>query len=378
MQWTDRRNRFRAILNGGDCVRPASVFDPLSARVAEHLGFEIGLFAGSTASLTILGAPDLVLLTASELVQQAQRICRATRIPLLVDRDHRHRHALNVARTIEELANVGVAAATIEDTILPAPFGGAGNNALISVEEGVGKMRAAVAARPDDTFVVIGRTNAGSTNLDDVIRRLSAYERAAVNALFIGGLKSVAELSAIAGATTLPLILANISAELESANLSAHRVRINLQGHLPIMAAVQSVYDTMKALRDGASPLQIKNVASNALLKTVTCAASYDEATRKYLSIECAGRPRTRIAPQPRVRFTPDSGHVQRTTSRPLWANDGHGLAYSITLSAISRTSGGMAKWRALAALRLMMNWTLVGCWTGRSDGFAPFTILST
>jgi carboxyvinyl-carboxyphosphonate phosphorylmutase len=273
-------------LNGGDCVRPASVFDPLSARVAEHLGFEIGLFAGSMASLTILGAPDLVLLTASELVQQAQRICRATSIPLLVDGDHGYGNALNVARTIEELANVGVAAATIEDTILPAPFGGAGNNALISVEEGVGKMRAAVAARPDDTFVVIGRTNAGSTNLDDVIRRLSAYERAAVDALFIVGLKSVAELSAIAGATTLPLILANISAELESANLSAHRVRINLQGHLPIMAAVQSVYDTMKALRDGASPLQIKNVASNALLKTVTCAASYDEATRKYLSIE--------------------------------------------------------------------------------------------
>ena len=286
MKWIDRRNRFRAILNGGDCVRPASVFDPLSARVAEHLGFEIGLFAGSMASLTILGAPDLVLLTASELVQQAQRICRATSIPLLVDGDHGYGNALNVARTIEELANVGVAAATIEDTILPAPFGGAGNNALISVEEGVGKMRAAVAARPDDTFVVIGRTNAGSTNLDDVIRRLSAYERAAVDALFIVGLKSVAELSAIAGATTLPLILANISAELESANLSAHRVRINLQGHLPIMAAVQSVYDTMKALRDGASPLQIKNVASNALLKTVTCAASYDEATRKYLSIE--------------------------------------------------------------------------------------------
>ena len=176
MKWTDRRNRFRAILNGGDCVRPASVFDPLSARIAEHLGFEIGLFAGSTASLTILGAPDLVLLTASELVQQAQRICRATSIPLLVDGDHGYGNALNVARTVEELANVGAAAATIEDTILPTPFGGAGTAGLISLEEGVGKMRAAVAARPDETFVVIGRTNAGSTRIDDTIRRLSAYE----------------------------------------------------------------------------------------------------------------------------------------------------------------------------------------------------------
>jgi len=286
MKWIDRRNRFRAILNGGDCVRPASVFDPLSARIAEHLGFEIGLFAGSTASLTILGAPDLVLLTASELVQQAQRICRATSIPLLVDGDHGYGNALNVARTVEELANVGAAAATIEDTILPTPFGGAGTAGLISLEEGVGKMRAAVAARPDETFVVIGRTNAGSTRIDDTIRRLSAYEGAGVDALFIVGLKSLAELSAITSATTLPLILAGISAELENANLSVYRVRINLQGHLPIMAAVQSVYETMKALRDGTNLVQIKNVASNALLKTITRTASYDEATREYMSMQ--------------------------------------------------------------------------------------------
>ena len=259
-------------------------------RIAEHLGFEVGLIAGSTASLTILGAPDLVLLTASELVQQTQRICRATSIPLLVDGDHGYGNALNVARTIEELANVGAAAATIEDTILPTPFGGAGDTGLISLEEGVGKMRAAVAARPDGAFVVVGRTNAGRTSLGDTIRRLSAYERAGVDALFIVGLKSLAELSAIASETTLPLMLGNISAGLESASLSAYRVRINLQGHLPIIVAVQSIYETMKALRDGTSPRKIKNAASNALLKTITHAASYDEATRKYLSMEYAQR----------------------------------------------------------------------------------------
>jgi oxaloacetate decarboxylase len=148
MQWTARRNRFRAILNGNECIRPASVFGPLSARIAEHLGFELGLFAGSTASLTVLGAPDLVLLTASEFAQQAHRVCRSMSIPLLVDADHGYGNALNVARTIEELATVGVAAATIEDTILPMPFGANGKSGLISVEEGVGKMRAAIAGRP--------------------------------------------------------------------------------------------------------------------------------------------------------------------------------------------------------------------------------------
>ena len=101
------------------CLHPASVFDPLSARIAEHLGFEFAMMAGSTASLTVLGAPDLVLLTATEFVQQAQRVCRAMSLPLLVDADHGYGNALNVARTIEELATVGVAAATIEDTNLP-------------------------------------------------------------------------------------------------------------------------------------------------------------------------------------------------------------------------------------------------------------------
>ena len=112
----------------------------------------------------------------------------------------------------------------------------------------------------------------------------AAYERAGVDALFIVGLKTVAELSEVAGKTTLPLILGSASGEIESADLSALRVRICNQGHLPIMAAVQGIYDTMKALRGGTRPAEIKNVASGALMKTLTRAAQYDEATRDYLT----------------------------------------------------------------------------------------------
>ena len=286
MQWMPRRDRFRAILSGNDCVRPASVFDPLSARIAENVGFEVALLAGSTASLAVLGAPDLMLLTASELVQQAQRVCRVINIPLLVDADHGYGNALNVGRTIEELGTVGVAAATIEDTILPTPFGANGKSGLISLEEGVGKMRAALAARPDQAFAVVARTSASlAPNIEDMIGRLRAYERVGVDALFIVGLKNMAELSLVAAETTLPLILANVPGELESADLSLHKVRICLQGHLPLMASVQSVYETMKALRDGTSPARIKNSASATLMKVLTRAAYYDDATRNYLSI---------------------------------------------------------------------------------------------
>src|SRR6478736_4473538 len=145
MHWTDRRNRFRALLAGGRCVHPGSVFDPISARIAEDLGFEIGMFAGSVASLTVLGAPDLIVLTLSEFAQQALRINRAGNLPLLVDADHGYGNALNVKRTVEELETAGVAALTIEDTLLPRPYGPSGKPSLIPVEEGIGKMRAALA-----------------------------------------------------------------------------------------------------------------------------------------------------------------------------------------------------------------------------------------
>src|SRR3954469_2588311 len=144
MHWTPRREQFRAVLAGSRCVYPGSVHDPISARIAEDLGFEIGMFAGSVASLAVLGAPDLIVLTLSEFAGQAYRINRAGNLPLLVDADHGYGNALNVKRTVEELETAGVAALSIEDTALPRPFGSDAAQ-LIPIAEGVGKMRAALA-----------------------------------------------------------------------------------------------------------------------------------------------------------------------------------------------------------------------------------------
>ncbi|HJT09098.1 MAG TPA: isocitrate lyase/phosphoenolpyruvate mutase family protein, partial [Stellaceae bacterium] len=160
MDWTERRQRFRAILDGGRCVYPASVFDPISARIAEDLGFEVGMFAGSVASLAVLGAPDLIVLTLTEFAEQAYRICRAGNLALLVDADHGYGNALNVMRTVAELETAGVSALSIEDTALPAGFGAPDKPRLLSVEEGAGKMRAALRARQDKRLVIVGRTSA--------------------------------------------------------------------------------------------------------------------------------------------------------------------------------------------------------------------------
>src|SRR5258708_710162 len=146
MHWTERRQKFRAILKGPRCVHPGSVFDPISARIAEQLGFEIGMFAGSIASFTVLGAPDLILLTLTDFAEQAYRINRAGGLPLLVDADHGYGNALNVKRTVEELETAGVAGLSIEGTHLPTPFCTA-KPRLTTLEEGVGKMKAALAGR---------------------------------------------------------------------------------------------------------------------------------------------------------------------------------------------------------------------------------------
>ena len=285
MRWTERRQRFRALLAGDRCIHPGSVFDPISARIAEDLGFEAGMFAGSVASMTVLGAPDLIVLTLTEFADQAHRICRAGNLPLLVDADHGYGNALNVKRTVEELELAGVAALSIEDTALPQPFGAVGETRLLSVAEGVGKMRAAVAGRRDPDLVIAGRTSAASvTGVDDAIARAGAYQAAGVDAIFLIGVRTRDQLDAVSAAIDLPMIIGGAGPEIMDLDyLGQKGVRVCLQGHQPFRAAVRATYDTLKALRVGTPPAEIENVASNDELKTFTRDADYRRWTDDWL-----------------------------------------------------------------------------------------------
>ncbi|MGL9617065.1 isocitrate lyase/PEP mutase family protein [Bradyrhizobium sp. U531] len=266
MAFRSRREKLRSVLSGSACVHPGSVYDAISIRIAEDLGFPLGMFGGSVASLAVLGDPDVALITLTELCEQMRRMSRAAALPVLVDADHGYGNALNVRRTVQELETAGAAGLTIEDTLLPAAFGEA-KTQLISLEEGVGKMKAALDGRSDPSLVIMGRTGAASiTSIEDAVRRARAYEAVGVDALFFTGIKSRAELEAIVAATRLPIVLGGAPEEL-SANdyLASQRVRIALQGHAPIAAATQAVYETLKALREGAPPKSLKGLASSEL-----------------------------------------------------------------------------------------------------------------
>jgi carboxyvinyl-carboxyphosphonate phosphorylmutase len=282
---TARRERFRAHLETDRCLVPASIFDAFSARIAEDLGYEIGMVGGSAASLAVLGAPDLIVLTLTEFADQCRRISRASRLPFMVDADHGYGNALNVMRTVEELETAGVAALTIEDTALPQAFGQGAETRLLSLDEGAAKMRAAVAARADPSLVIVGRTSAaGVTGLDDAIARARAYHAAGVDALFMLNVTTRAEVEALADAVSLPMVMAGPTwRTMSPQDLASHQVKICLRGHPTLPAAIQAMHATLKALREGIEPADLPGLASKDLMAQLTRRADYDRWTADYL-----------------------------------------------------------------------------------------------
>ncbi len=281
----ERREHYRRVLAGTTCVHPASVFDAMSARMAESLGFEVGMFAGSIASATVLGAPDLVVLTLTEFAEQIRRITRGSNLSVMVDADHGYGNALNVMRTVEELETAGVSALTIEDTVLPIPFGGEGEG-LISAAEMLGKLRGAVAARQDPSLVIIGRTAVlRYCSMEEAVQRIQAYAQTGIDAIFLTGTRTREQLEAVHQATSLPLMLGGASAELRDREyLASQGVRIALQGHMPFYAAAKAVYDTLKYLRDGGNPDALDDrVASGALLDIALKRPDYTRWQGEYL-----------------------------------------------------------------------------------------------
>ncbi|MDA9055998.1 isocitrate lyase/phosphoenolpyruvate mutase family protein, partial [Alphaproteobacteria bacterium] len=243
MNWTPRRQRFRQILAGNDCIIPATVFDPLSARMVEDLGGKVGMLAGSVAAMAILGAPDKMLITASEFADMALRICRAGDLAVIADADHGYGNAMNVQRTIRDLDHAGLAAITIEDTNLPQPFGSK-TTQLLKIDEAVGKMRAAISGRVDADLVILARTSAATiTGRDDCIARIKAYEKTGVDGITLIGARSLEDLTALCAATDLPIMLGGIGSIAATADdLAKMGARICLRGHQPYLASLAATY----------------------------------------------------------------------------------------------------------------------------------------
>lgn len=285
MNHTQQRERLRKLLSGTQCLSPASVYDPLSARVAEAVGYQIGMLAGSVASNTTLAAPDLIVLTLTEFAEQVRRIMRASTLSLLVDADHGYGNALNVMRTVEELQHAGVSAMSLEDTALPARFGQK-QEELISTREMVGKLKAAVRARTDPSLILAGRTAA--LKIEDTprtVERVKAYADTGVDAIFIIGVESLEQVEAVHKAAKLPVIVGSAPASLTREDLAARGARIVLQGHQPVAAAVKALHEVYEHLFKGGAPADLKDrVASAREMEQYTRGETYKSWQKDYLN----------------------------------------------------------------------------------------------
>lgn len=257
------RRNFRAALAQPTCLAPASVYDPLSARIAQEVGFEIGMLAGSVASFSTLAAPDVIVMTLTEIADQVRRIMRVSALGLLIDADHGYGNALSAMRTVEEFEHAGAAAVSIEDTLLPQPFGSE-KDQVISIAEMEGKLRAAVAGRRDPDFVIAGRTSSLRVEgLDSAVQRVHAYAATGVDAIFVVGVDSLEQVRALSLAARLPLIIG--PNKLDRAALAAEGVAIRLQPHVPIAAAAKALHDAYALLYAGNDPADLAGrIAANA------------------------------------------------------------------------------------------------------------------
>lgn len=281
------RVKFQELLASERAAYPVSVHDPISARIAHSLGHEVGIMGGSLVSAVLLAAPDVTLITLTELAEHVLRTTRSAPMSLIVDADHGYGNAVNCMRTVQELEAAGAAAMTLEDTVLPRPFRQGKGQELISADEMVSKLRAAVSARRDPEFALVGRTSALQVcGEEEAMERIRRYAATGVDALMVLGVKDYAHMKRLHQHAGLPLLIGYVPPACDDLEkLAQCGVRIALRGHFSFFVALQSLYETMEHLKAGLSPDELKpKMASAAVRKLIFRDDEYERWQAEYLS----------------------------------------------------------------------------------------------
>jgi methylisocitrate lyase len=203
----DKGNLVRTYLREkGQLIMPG-VYDALSAKIAARAGFEVIFITGYSLSATLLGEPDFGLLTQTEVINAAQRICSVVETPVIVDADTGYGNAINVIRTVQDLIRAGAAGMFLEDQVWPKRCGHMKGKQVIPLDEQLKKLRAAIEARGQHDFYIVARTDARQAlGLNDAITRGIAFKEAGADAIFIEAPESKAEMQEISRQVQGPLV----------------------------------------------------------------------------------------------------------------------------------------------------------------------------
>ena len=196
----------RHLSEKGQLLMPG-VFDTLSAKIAARAGFEVIFITGYSLSATLLGEPDFGLLTQTEVVNAAQRICSVVDTPVIVDADTGYGNAINVIRTVQDLIRAGAAGLFLEDQVWPKRCGHMKGKQVISLDEQLKKLRAAIEAKSDQDFYIVARTDSRQAlGLTEAISRGIAFKEAGADAVFIEAPETKEEMKEISRQVPGPLV----------------------------------------------------------------------------------------------------------------------------------------------------------------------------
>jgi 2-methylisocitrate lyase-like PEP mutase family enzyme len=233
--------------------------DSLTARLIEQAGFEAIYMTGFGATASRLGRPDIGLLTQTEMTTHARDMARAVSIPIIADADTGYGGPANIARTIEEYAQAGVAAIHLEDQVAPKRCGQLAGIKLIPAEENVRRLKCAIASRPANGPLIIGRTDAmPAIGAEEAVRRALMYQDAGVDLVFVDGIKRISEVEIVArqvpGPKVVSIVDGNETTALTMRDLEGMGFAVVFYAVTALFSAARAVADALAVLKRDGTP----------------------------------------------------------------------------------------------------------------------------
>jgi len=243
----------QSILDQVGALAFPGIYDTLSAKIAEQVGFPMGFISGYSLAAATIGEPDFGLLTQTEVVERARAICASVSIPIIVDADTGYGNPLNVYRTVEQLIDAGAAGCFLEDQVWPKKCGHMRNKKVIDREDYLQKIQAAVDARRKNDFFIVARTDAEAViGLDEALARVKAAREIGADASFVEAPGSLEQLKKIGQQAPKPIVANMIEGGLTPVLQKEELVELGFQ---LILYPLTGLFAAGKTIRDFYSKL---------------------------------------------------------------------------------------------------------------------------
>lgn len=244
------------------------VYDALSARIAQNVGFNAAFQTGYGTSATLLGMPDFGFLNAGETIDNARRIINSVDIPILVDIDTGYGSPLNVWKTVTDIEKLGAGGIFLEDQVWPKRCGHMKGKSVISKEDYVQKLKAAIDARKSKDFIIVARTDSlAQYGIDEAIERGKQFQKIGADVIFIEAPKTLEEMKKITGEIDAPL-LANMIEEGVTPNLPAKD--LEKLGFRMVVFPLSALYSSTYAIKNVFLSLHNTGMTKNLKKKMIT------------------------------------------------------------------------------------------------------------